>query len=746
MFVFFGVTFLRGFLEGIFEESHVIGFRLEAAQSVEMVLLHGPLFYLTVFALAAFVLSWLARAPVDRTARAALAFSPVILVAPLLDAIVSPHGFGLHYFANMAEAGRGLALTFDPRVALAGVSPGMRLEVLLACIGGAIYIRARRGGLLLPAVAFISVYAVAWFAGALPALFTLAVRGNVPESTIFAAGGLVFSETRKYALVQLPVATLGVLLCYAKSRRGKLGQSLAASRPLRSLFYAAVTALGLVMGAAFLRPYYSGFLSDPFAGLGCAAAVLAIYFLFQFQVILNDYFDRQVDQALAKRTHFTGDPLTGAQAAFIGTASLGLSIAFAAAIGYAALVILLTALAAGIAYSAPPMRLKRFFLVNTFVLSLGVLLAASLGFSLFAGRHTIAAFPHGVAGAMIVGFTLALGVKDVPDYVGDTQAGIRTIVTVFGPLRGRQILAAAFLVMYVAVPLLVRYPLLLFVCVPCGIVSALGVLRWGERVVFAAFFAFAIAMGVLMWQGRVLGGEDLSSGREPLGKGIGAYLEGVSPVPGEALEGQAAALGRFVSGAPPAMAYLLPGALTSLGRLELGQGRAPEAYQNLNRAASAPSYPEEAAVYAAAAGLEIDRSTEVLEALDQAVSLHPQSARLRIARARVLIDRAPARAMPDLAFAYRCGYDLAVTCGYLGDVERLIGQPERAEAFYHEALAVEPNSLPALAGLAELALARGAAGPAAAAIDRLVRVLNSQGRREEAAAWKQRAARRDASQ
>lgn len=546
---------MRGFLEGVLEESHLLGFQLEPAQSAEMMFLHGPLFYLTVFSLAALLLSLLARAPIDKTARAVLAFSPVILVAPVVDALLSPQGLKLHYFTDVEAAGRGLLLTFWPATSLAGVSAGMRVEILLACVAATLYVRAKRGGLALPVAGFLAVYLVAALAGALPALFTLAVRGSVPENTLFTTGGLVFSETRKYALVQLPVATAGLALCYARLRRGDLRGLLPVRRPLRALFYAFVTGFGLVLGAASLRPYYAGFLSDPFVYLAGLASVAAIVLLFQFQVIVNDYFDKALDRTSGKRTYFSrgnansavagsgdsgptdlGSGVAAArdsgptgfslpEAGFLALATLLLSLACAASVGYASLLILLAAHAVGLAYSAPPLRLKRFFVLNTLTLAFAVLLVAYLGFALFAGRHSLSEFPRGLAGTMVVGFTVALGIKDIDDYQGDRAGGVRTLMTVLGPIWGKRVLAAAMLAMYGAVPFLVRYPLLSLVCLPCGAASALGVFgriggrcdgggksdqggharaRRGELAIFAAFYVFAAAVMILVWTGRIL--------------------------------------------------------------------------------------------------------------------------------------------------------------------------------------------------------------------------------------------------
>lgn len=745
VFLFFAVTFLRGFLEGVLERSQVIGFRLETAQSVEMMFLHGPLFYLLVLSLATLVLSVLARSPADRTARAALAFSPVILVAPLVDAVLSPHGFRLHYFSDLAAAGRGLILTFNPAVSLKGVSPGMRVEVLLACLGGALYLRAKRGGVLLPAVAFVAVYLIPVFAGSLPALFTLVARGNVPEHTLFTQGGLVFSETRKYALVLLPVAAVATALCYARYRaghgHGSLRSLARASRPLRSLFYGSIAGFGLVLGASFLKPYYPEFLSDSFARLGALAAVLSIYFLFQFQVILNDYFDREIDRLSSKRTYFTLEGFGSTEAAILAVVSLALSLAFAAAVGYASLTILLAAHIVGIVYSVPPMRFKRLFLVNTFVLALGVLLVAYLGFSLFGGRHSIAAFPHGVAGAMVVGFTMALGIKDVSDYADDCRGGVRTIVTVLGFSWGRRLLAAAMLAMYVAVPFLVRYPLLAVVCVPCGVASALGVLRWGERTVFIAFFVFAAAIGVLTWNGSVFqrdggaGSEGPADPRDAIGRGLGTYLEGINLAQGSKHAEAAQLFHRLAAENTPALGHLLPDALTRMGVAELRLGKASKAYGDLDRAAAAPPFPEDAAVHAAAAGLEAGYRTQSLQLLDEAIDRRPQSARLHLARAAILVDSYPAAATADLEFAYRCSYDLAVTCAYLGDVTRAAGNTPRAEQLYRKALTVDPCSIAALVGLADILRARGDLEAAAEMMMEIASILGASGKTKEAAYW-----------
>ncbi|MDP6529189.1 MAG: UbiA family prenyltransferase [Gemmatimonadota bacterium] len=634
--VFLAATYLRGIAEGVLEESQTLGFRLETVASVEMTFLHGPAFYLTVFSLVALFLSVSARTSMARTARAVLLCSPVILIPPLVDAAIRSHGYLLHYFPDLHAAARAAALTFWPGADLPGVSPGMRVEILVACIGGAAYLRAKRPGGLSPVVGFLAVYLSALAAGSLPALYALlAGRGGAPESALFTPGGLVFSDSGKYALLHLLVSSTVLLAALARHHRTRLGDLLIAARPFRTAFYLFVTGFGLLLGFVFLRPHYPALAADPFLAPALLGVLATIFFLFQSQLLTNDLFDRPLDLVSRKRTSLTLGILDEGEARVAAAAAGILSLAFAATLGYAPFLITMTAHAVGFLYSSPPFRMKRFFPLNALAISFCILLSAYLGFSVFAGRHTVAAFPGGVAAFLFLCSALVVSIKDLPDEEGDREGGVQTLATLLGARRARIALGGAALSAYLFGPLALGRPVLLLAAVPCGVLTAHAILRGRERRVFALLFAALLVLGVCVFRGFVL---------------------------------------------PPESALPAPG--------EVSAFRAP------------PS--EAGAVRAAIAELERGRESEAAATLTRALDLFPRSARLRLARARMLLDADPASARRDLHYAHACGTDRAVAATYLGDLDRRAGDFASARRHYSEALRIDPRSRAAKAGMARV--------------------------------------------
>jgi homogentisate phytyltransferase/homogentisate geranylgeranyltransferase len=732
--LFFAVTFLRGFLEGIFEESQTLGFRLETLPSLEMMFLHGPLFYLLTFSFGALILSVLAKSTVDRTLRVVIIFSPVILVAPLLDAVLGPQGFRLYYFQDAAAALRAVVYTFCPVKVLEGVSPGMRVEVLLACLGGAIYLWVKRSRLLFFVMGFVTIYLVALFGGFVPALYTWIVQGHTEEARIFKEGGLILTDSRKYALVHLELATLLLFWGYLRFKRGRIRKLMTSIRPLRSLLYLFATGFGLLLGAIFLRDYYPEYQADPFMIPAVAGSLLAIFFIFQSQLLVNDYFDRDIDRVSAKRTFFALGTVEACEALTIGSVMLTLSLAYAAAIGYAALLLCVAAHLVGIIYSAPPVRLKRFFLLNTGCIACCIMLAVYLGFSLFAGRHAMAAFPGGVALFVFGVFTFASAVKDLPDAEGDRLGGVRTFATLFGVRASRYALSVIVVAAYLAAPLLLGRPILLAASLPCGVLSAVALLKERERWVFVLLFLAVTLLGILAWRGYVLAPASLSPRSEMMGR----YLKGVELI---ASGNSAAGVEQFdavINGRPPGSEHLLPDMLVRAGKAKLRAGRAEEGYRSLASAWQAAPYREEAAVYAAAAQLEMGRSGKAAAFLTDAIAVRPQSARLRLARGRVLLDRDQQQAARDLEFAYHCRLERAVTCSYLGDLSRRAARAQEAVFFYEEALGVDPDFIPAWAGLAETHLQAGNDTAAKACMAKTRDLLAEAGRLQEARRWSER--------
>jgi homogentisate phytyltransferase / homogentisate geranylgeranyltransferase len=183
-----------------------------------------------------------------------------------------------------------------------------------------------------------------------------------------------------------------------------------------------------------------------------------------FIVGINQISDVEIDRVNKPFLPIAAGELTVERAWWIVLASAALPLVLAVTQGALELAAVAGALAVGVAYSIPPLRLKRYPLVASLCVS-GVRSAiVNLGVaahftSAFTGEATI---PDAVWAltAFVLPFSLAIAIlKDVPDAEGDRLGRIATYTVRHGPRAvmraGVGILVAAYLGMAILGPLLV---------------------------------------------------------------------------------------------------------------------------------------------------------------------------------------------------------------------------------------------------------------------------------------------------
>jgi 4-hydroxybenzoate polyprenyltransferase/Tfp pilus assembly protein PilF len=456
------------------------------AGDAAMLLLHWPGFYLAVFLGLTLALSLCARVELARTARAVVWFFPIIWLPPILDAIVTRgRGYVLDY--NTTLDFTTLVRTFyNPGAVIAGVSPGIRVEILLATGGAMIYVAARRKRVLAVLLGGLLTTLIPLALGSWPGWIRSILRapdGN-PHGRIGAA----------YLIALIP---LGALWCW-RAAPGPLRAALGNLRWLRALHYVLMAALGIVIALCELPPERPAF---PDALLPSAAVLLAIFFAFQFNVQANDLADRDTDavsnpdRPLARRALGERDVLW--LAALFGV----WSVALAASVHTMALLLVLAYDAVGLLYSAPPFRLRRFFPLATLLLAGCSVLAMLAGFSVLAGPDALLFFPRRAVVLLVIAFMTAFHFKDMKDIEGDRAAGIRTLPVLLGRPRARWVVAALMLAAYVAVPPLVGRGGILWLSPLFGLATAVLIVRRDrphEPTLFALYFGYAILMTVAL--------------------------------------------------------------------------------------------------------------------------------------------------------------------------------------------------------------------------------------------------------
>jgi 4-hydroxybenzoate polyprenyltransferase/Flp pilus assembly protein TadD len=514
---FLALVLTRNLLEGALGPQGAIGFVYFASPSALMALDHFAFFYVSLFLSISLILSALAGERPGRVMKVVTPAWVVLLIPPVLDYILSS-GEGVK-IAYVLELRSVIFSFFDPRVTLDSISTGQRVEIVAACLLAAAYVRLKTRSWTRSAAALIAVYVVLALHGVLPSLFAraslaLARVGAEPGAaylSAFKAGGIVVDESRKLALLFLWTSSVLGIAAWFRHAPGRARAAAKNVRPLRAVHYLGLASFGIAFG---WRLFSLAGVSFAGAGdaLGIAATLLATFLAFEASVALNDVFDREGD-----RLTETGRPLvSGAlsprdltgQAVVFSLAALLLALN----VKYSTFLFMVLALAASYAYSAPPLRLKRFPVVSGLTLGVVSLLTCLVGFSLFAEERALALFPPRLGWVIVLAFGLGFAAKDLKDVEGDRATGVWTLPVLLGPAAGRAAVAGLVLAGYVLAAVILPFRALAPLALTLGALSVVLVYTWRrprlDELLLALCIGFTAVAGLvaLLDAGRASGG------------------------------------------------------------------------------------------------------------------------------------------------------------------------------------------------------------------------------------------------
>lgn len=159
----------RNILEGLLEEKHVIGLHETLTISLIDFFLQNTLFFLALFLSLAIVFHLLTKLPINRVSKPLLYYYTIILSVPFIDFFISRgSGYYLGYPVTIETAGQVIIHFFNPEISLSGISFGLRIEVLLACIAGAMYVYRCTTSILRTIIAPFIIYFIVILTGFYP--------------------------------------------------------------------------------------------------------------------------------------------------------------------------------------------------------------------------------------------------------------------------------------------------------------------------------------------------------------------------------------------------------------------------------------------------------------------------------------------------------------------------------------------------------------------------------------------------
>jgi 4-hydroxybenzoate polyprenyltransferase len=472
---FLGVLFVRIFLENFSNVPFTGNWTSDASTIV-----HYYLYYLAAaLSIILFLSFFVNHRKLERVILFALAGNTL---APIFDLLFSGgKGRYEHYiFADGAGLARNFFAFFTP-AAIPGMTPGMRIGILIGGFIMLLYVIYHTNSVLKGVFAAIAIYAISFFWGALPSFWKLiygffspASRGLevsqffleseaasvIPRNFLHPAiqfsylrGIEVFFNVAMSQIYYILISIIIVAYMFLRYREKFLG-IMRNSRQFRAAHYYFIIAAGIFVA---LKSFPSNISWNWLDITTLTILFLSVFCGRMYVGGVNDIHDVKIDKisnsnrplpsGLISESDIKNANLFFFIWGFLGGFLAGDYVLFAG---------IATFFIAHI-YSVPPLRLRNYPIIATFLIALASLAAFAAGFYFASPDKTTRALPTAYIALIVLGLTLGENVKDIKDVEGDSAAGAYTIPTIFGEKIGKRIVGVMLAAAFLLVPLLLHW-------------------------------------------------------------------------------------------------------------------------------------------------------------------------------------------------------------------------------------------------------------------------------------------------
>ncbi len=436
------LTVVRLFLES-FSSPEPTGFFAQIIGVVSYASLYGML--ITFFTI---LLSWISKKPMMWALRVVTLIFPIVILTPLIDlAFSGGTGFCIGYVQSADKSFIQHFFTFlFPHGARCGITPGLRIQIIVASIGMAGIVGMITKSWWRTIVGGVGTYAIAFVGGILPIIINIITRvdnthtflsdamASLMSTTHYPADAIGFTAypstvtTALLARAQLLICIIGILIIWFYAHRSTWNawwKGLKAKLPVAGIhFMLMIFGLTLgyqILGKPLLWPDWLGIiiilLAWTFACSGLGAA--------------NDLNDQTIDEISNKKWWLIEPRMEIGHLKAIQTIAIIFAIMFAWTINYNVLYCMFAFMAAYGMHSGG-IRFKQFWPTSTFFIVLSGCATFLAGYFALSGDQVVGNVPLSLLGMiafLLIPYSI---VKDIPDVAGDSKNAVYTFPVYFG--------------------------------------------------------------------------------------------------------------------------------------------------------------------------------------------------------------------------------------------------------------------------------------------------------------------------
>lgn len=514
----FAIANVRSFLEVGLQHGILISPE-QPLETLTMYFLHYTLFYYVVFGALSLLLYSFAYKNIKLSEAYTVGATAMclIFIAPIIDRAFFEDFKHMAYPVNPWNVICNLHHFFDVGYDYHGLSYGMRVEIAIAGIAAMVYLYMKNkrvgksilGGLCISITCLTIGLIVPFLAQYYEHGFNFVDDYRLRFSTLLHGGFIVNDSSLRIALLYIIISIVLFAIGYYIRNKEYFWCIVRNFRFSRAVHYILLLSAGMLYiynNPPLANPRYENFdflqnfghPCDVFAVLMAAAA---IFFSFESAVIFNDIYDYDVDRISNKNRPLVTKAIPLDEFKFVGVIFLILSLMIAICINPTFFFLVLVYHLAAFLYSAPPVRLRKYFIISNLLLSFIFLLTFYAGTSVIIPIFRLENVPSYLSLALLICFFFALTIKDIKDSDGDRIAHIQTLSTIFSPKVGNIVTIVCVCIAILLSPWLFRLPNLhIFSVIICAAflvgIRFISNAKAKEIFVTALYFLY---VEVLMW-------------------------------------------------------------------------------------------------------------------------------------------------------------------------------------------------------------------------------------------------------
>ncbi len=479
---FVGIVLIRALLEQFsnFKPGEFILINLSS-------IIHFNIFFLTTIVGLMVILMFFAKTSLKEVSVICLLGFFVIWIPPIIDLIFG--GVGGHPINYLFVTGKDLLLQFGTYFFSgkinSGVTLGMKIEGIIGGIFCCVYVYKVTKNFLRALGATFAFYVFVLFLGSIPSLIALflpnqngpafsvvqsiisshIIQNNLdPNFTATNQGLIEFAFNKTMIGFNTIIAILATLSFFFLGARKKLIALLKNSRLERLFYFFLLSIFGVVLAHGTWSTNWIDIQSYILATITLICAGM-------FSICQNDIQDEVIDTVSNKNRPLITKDLSKNDLEI--ASKIFLIFALLSAYASSLYILFFTCLGLSIyfIYSNPPLRLKRFVILNSSLVGLACLSAVLGGFFLVSPNKAITAFPFGLAVAIVIFHIAVSNIRDIKDFEGDRVARIKTIPTLLGLKKSKKLIAGIICFFFLLIPWYFHIP---FLFVPSIIASILS--------------------------------------------------------------------------------------------------------------------------------------------------------------------------------------------------------------------------------------------------------------------------------